>query len=55
MKHGVPRGLAMRTFTSLMKTETLKLIYVVYFHSIMAYGIILGKFNLQQKSALLPK
>jgi hypothetical protein len=33
---------AMRTVTSLMKTETLKLVYFPYFHSIMSYGIILG-------------
>jgi hypothetical protein len=31
---------AMRTITSLMKTETLKLVYFAYFHSIMSYGII---------------
>jgi hypothetical protein len=30
----------MRTITSLMKTETLKLILFAYFHSIMSYGII---------------
>jgi hypothetical protein len=30
---------AMRTVTSLMKTETLKLVYFAYFHSIMSYGI----------------
>jgi hypothetical protein len=30
---------AMRTITSLMKTETLKLVYFAYFHSIMSYGI----------------
>jgi hypothetical protein len=31
---------AMRTITSLMKTENLKLVYFAYFHSIMSYGII---------------
>jgi hypothetical protein len=31
---------AMRTVTSVMKTETLKLVYFAYFHSIMSYGII---------------
>jgi hypothetical protein len=31
---------AMRTVTSLVKTETLKLVYFAYFHSIMSYGII---------------
>jgi hypothetical protein len=31
---------AMRTITSLMKTETLKLVYFAYFHSIMSYDII---------------
>jgi hypothetical protein len=31
---------AMMTVTSLMKTETLKLVYFAYFHSIMSYGII---------------
>jgi hypothetical protein len=30
----------MRTITSLMKTETLKLVYFAYFHSIMSYVII---------------
>jgi hypothetical protein len=33
---------AMRKITSLMKTETLKLVYFAYFHSIMSYGIIWG-------------
>jgi hypothetical protein len=31
---------AMRTITSLMKTETLKLVYFAYFHSFMSYGIL---------------
>jgi hypothetical protein len=31
---------AMRNITSLTKTETLKLVYFAYFHSIMPYGII---------------
>jgi hypothetical protein len=31
---------AMRTVTSIMKIETLKLVYFAYFHSIMSYGII---------------
>jgi hypothetical protein len=31
---------AMRTATTIMKLETLKLFYFVYFHSIMSYGII---------------
>jgi hypothetical protein len=31
---------AMRNITSLIKTETLKLVYFAYFHSIMSYGII---------------
>jgi hypothetical protein len=31
---------AMSTVKSLMKTETLKLVYFAYFHSIMSYGII---------------
>jgi hypothetical protein len=31
---------AMRNITSLMKSETLKLAYLAYFHSIMSYGII---------------
>jgi hypothetical protein len=31
---------AMRNITSLKKTETLKLVYFAYFHSIMSYGII---------------
>jgi hypothetical protein len=31
---------AMRNITSLMKTETLKLVYFAYFHSIMSYEII---------------
>jgi hypothetical protein len=31
---------AMRTITSLMKTEALKLVYFAYFHSIVSYGII---------------
>jgi hypothetical protein len=31
---------AMRNITSLMKTETLKLVYFAYFHSITSYGII---------------
>jgi hypothetical protein len=30
----------MRNITSLMKTETLKLVYFAYFHSIMSYRII---------------
>jgi hypothetical protein len=33
---------AMRTVTSLMKAETLKLVYFAYCHSIMLCGIILG-------------
>jgi vacuolar-type H+-ATPase subunit B/Vma2 len=31
---------AMRTIASLMKTETLKLVYFAYFYSIVSYGII---------------
>jgi hypothetical protein len=31
---------SMSTIISLMKTETLKLVYFAYFHSIMSYGII---------------
>jgi hypothetical protein len=31
---------AMRTVTPLMKTDTLKLVYFAYFHSIMSYGVI---------------
>jgi hypothetical protein len=33
----------MKTVTSFMKTETLKLVYFAYFHSIMSYGIIFGE------------
>jgi hypothetical protein len=47
---------AVRAVTSLMNTETLKLVYFAYFHSIRSYGIIFGgKFNRQQKSNLHPK
>jgi hypothetical protein len=33
----------MSTVTSFIKTETLKLVYCAYFHSIMSYGIIFGE------------
>jgi hypothetical protein len=47
---------AMRTIGSLMKTETLKLVYFACVHSIMSYGIIfLGKLNRQHESILHPK
>jgi hypothetical protein len=39
-----------------MNTETLKLAYFAYFHSIMPLGIIFGqKFKGQQNSILHPK
>jgi hypothetical protein len=47
---------AMRTVTPLLEVDTLKLVYFVYFHSIMPYGvIIMEKFNRQQKSIYHPK
>jgi hypothetical protein len=47
---------AVRAVTSLMNTETLKLVCSAYFHSIMSYRLIFwGKFNRQQKSNLHPK
>jgi hypothetical protein len=33
-------GVTMRTVTSLMKTETLKLVYFAFFHSLISHGII---------------
>jgi hypothetical protein len=45
----------MRTVTSLMKTETLKLVYF-YFHSIMLHmNHFWEKFNEQQRSIMHPK
>jgi hypothetical protein len=46
---------AMRTGTSLMKTETLKLVYLAYFHSIMLYAIIVEGNSADNKSVLHPK
>jgi hypothetical protein len=47
---------AVGAVTSLMKTETSKLVYSAYFLSIMSYGIIsCRKFNRWQKSILHPK
>jgi hypothetical protein len=31
---------AMRTVTSLLKVDTLKLVYFAYLHSVMSYGVI---------------
>jgi hypothetical protein len=39
----------MRTITTLMKTETLKLVYFAYFHSIMSYGIIFWRNSTDSK------
>jgi hypothetical protein len=47
----------MRTVTPLLKMDTLKLIYIAYFHSIMSYGVYFWEnssdskivFNIQKK------
>jgi hypothetical protein len=41
--------LAVRTVTSLMKTKTLKLVYIAYFHSITSRGIIFGRNSTDSK------
>jgi hypothetical protein len=46
---------AMRTVTSLMQTETLKLVHFPYFHSIVIWNNYWRKFNRQQTSILHPK
>jgi hypothetical protein len=44
IQHNIPKlssaCFAMRTVTSLMRTEILKFVYFAYLHSIMSYGII---------------
>jgi hypothetical protein len=41
----------MRTVTSLMKTEALKLVYFAYFYSIMSYRIFFGENSTDSKKA----
>jgi hypothetical protein len=41
--------LAMRTVTSLMRIVNIKLVYFVYFHSIMSHRIILGGNSMDSK------
>jgi hypothetical protein len=44
---------AMRTVTSLMNTETLKLVYFAYFYCIMSYETILGGNSIDSKKSIL--
>lgn len=39
----------MRTVTSLMHIDTLKLIYFTYFHSVMLYGVIFREIQQTEK------
>jgi hypothetical protein len=43
----------MRRVTSLMKTETLKLVYFDYFNSVMSYVIILVAYSIDSEESTL--
>jgi len=45
----------MRTIKTIMKLETLKLIYFAYFHSIMSYGIIFGGNSMDNRKVFYTK
>jgi hypothetical protein len=38
-----PLGPAIQTLQAIMSTETLRMVYFAYVHSIMSHGIILGE------------
>jgi hypothetical protein len=46
---------AMSTVTSIMKTETLKLVYLAYFHSILSYRIFYEFSSTKKQQCCAPK
>jgi hypothetical protein len=46
---------AMSTVTSIMRTATLKLVYLAYFHSILSYGIFYELSSTKAKKCFAPK